>query len=360
MIEIDGSEGEGGGQIVRSSLALSLLTGKSFRIFNVRAGRKKPGLKLQHLTAFEAATQIGNAVVTGAELGSREISFQPSEVTPGEWKFQIATAGSVTLVLQTVLPPLMMAGAPSKVMLCGGTHNMMAPAFDFLKKSFVPLLRRIGPQVELTLHKHGFYPVGGGRFEAEIIPSDELNGLEVMERGKLLQRHVRSIVSALPIRIAHRETARVIRKLNWDRVATEHIDAPNPVGPGNVLFAELEYENLTSVFTGFGRQGVPAEKVADAVVRDVRNYLKSDAPVGPHLADQLMLPMAIAAAFSKKPGRFRTVPLTQHSLTQAEIIQRFLDVNIELDTNEDASATVRVNPISQKKRLRNCVSLFKF
>lgn len=344
MIEIDGSEGEGGGQIVRSSLALSLLTGKSFRIFNLRAGRKKPGLKRQHLTAVEAAAQIGNAVVSGAELGSREISFEPGNITPGDWKFQISTAGSITLVLQTILPPLMMANSPSNIMLCGGTHNMMAPAFDFLQKSFMPLLQKLGPQVELKLHRHGFYPAGGGRFEATIQPEAELDGLELMERGKLLNRQVRAIVSALPVKIAHRETARVIRKLNWDRAATEHIDAADPVGPGNVLFAELEYENLTTVFTGFGRQGVPAEKVADTVVRDVRRYLKSDAPVGPHLADQLMLPMAIAASFSGKASRFRTVPLTQHSLTQSEIIRRFLNVTIDLTTNEDGSATVRIGP----------------
>lgn len=344
MIEIDGSEGEGGGQIVRSSLALSLLTGKSFRIVNVRAGRKKPGLKLQHLTAVEAATQIGNAVTTGAELGSREISFEPGTVTPGDWRFQISTAGSITLVLQTVLPPLMMADSPSTVMLTGGTHNMMAPAFDFLQRSWIPLLQKIGPKVELTLHRHGFYPAGGGRFEAKIEPTSDLKGIEVMERGKLLQRRVRSIVSALPIKIAERETARVIRKLNWDRVSTEHIDAPDPAGPGNVLFAELEYENLTTVFTGFGQRGVPAEKVADSVVRDVRQYLKTDAPVGPHLADQLMLPMAIAAAFSGKSSQFRTGTPTQHSLTQADIIQRFLDVKVELNSNEDDTATVRVSP----------------
>ena len=163
----------------------------------------------------------------------------------------------------------------------------------------------MGPQVELTLHRHGFYPAGGGRFEVKIEPVTELNGLEVMQRGKLLQRRVRAIVSSLPVKIAQRETARVIRKLNWDRVATEHIEAPDPVGPGNVLFTELEYENLTTVFTGFGRQGVAAEKVADSVVRDVRQYLKTDAPVGPHLADQLILPMAMAAAFSGKVSQFR-------------------------------------------------------
>ena len=340
MIEIDGSLGEGGGQIVRSSLALSLLTGKSFRIFNLRAGRKKPGLKRQHLTAVKAAATVGNATVSGAELESRELTFEPGTITAGNYDFAISTAGSITLVLQTVLPALMMAAGPSKITLTGGTHNMMAPPFDFLQRSYMPLLNRTGPQVELKLNRYGFYPAGGGQFEATIVPAQQLRGLEVTSRGKLIQRRVRGIVSNLPIEIAKRETARIVRKLNWDRAIEEHIEARDPSGPGNILFAELEFENVTASFAGFGRQGVSAEKVADGVVREVRRYLKTDAPVGPHLADQLLLPMAIAAAFSDASSKFRTGPLTQHSLTQMETIGRFLDVEIAVEEGSDGTSTI--------------------
>ncbi|QEG23927.1 RNA 3'-terminal phosphate cyclase [Mariniblastus fucicola] len=342
MIEIDGSQGESGGQIVRSSLALSLLTGTPFRIFNLRAGRKKPGLKRQHLTAVNAAAEVGNAIVRGAEIGSREIFFEPGTVSPGDFRFQISTAGSITLVLQTVLPALMMADAPSSLTLSGGTHNMLAPPFDFLERSFVPLLNRMGPQVDLKLNRHGFYPAGGGEFEASIVPAKRLRGLEIVSRGKLLQRRVRAIVSELPIEIARRETARVVRKMNWDRTLEEQVVAADPQGPGNILFAELEYDNLTSVFAGFGQRGVTAENVADAVVRDVRRYLKHDAPVGPHLADQLMLPMAIAAAVNGTPSQFRTGPLTGHSETHAVIIQRFLEVDVVFSESDSGSVSVAI------------------
>lgn len=343
MIEIDGSLGEGGGQMVRSSLALSLLTGKSFRLFNLRAGRKKPGLKRQHLTAVKAAATVGNAAVSGAELQSSEITFEPDAITPGSYEFSISTAGSITLVFQTILPALMMSSGPSKVTLTGGTHNMMAPPFDFLDRSYLPLLNRMGPQVELKLNRHGFYPAGGGQFEATIVPTEKLNGLEVIRRGKLVQRRVRAIVSKLPIEIAKRETARVVRRLNWDRAIKEHIEARDPIGPGNILIAELEFENVTASFPGFGQQGISAEKVADGVVREVRRYLKTDAPVGPHLADQLMLPMAIAAAFSNANSKFRTGPLTQHSITQADIIRKFLDVDVEIDEQPDGTFLVTVS-----------------
>ncbi len=345
MIDIDGAEGEGGGQIVRSSLALSLLTGKSFRIFNLRAGRKKPGLKLQHLTAVNAAAEIGNANVFGNVLQSQEISFEPGEVSSGNYRFQIATAGSMTLVFQTLLPPLMMAEGNSNIKLVGGTHNSMAPTFDFLQRSYLPIVNQMGPFVETHLVKHGFYPAGGGEFNATISPTGDMTGIKILERGKLRCRKVRAVVSSLPLNIAARETARVIRKLNWDKVEIEHIQASQPVGPGNVLMAELEYENLTTSFTSFGQRGVTSEKVADGMVREIRNYLKHEAPVGEHLADQLMLPMAVAANHSKVSSQFRTGPPSQHSLTHAGIIQRFLNVSVTVEEDGDAWL-IKVDPKS--------------
>ena len=345
MIEIDGSQGEGGGQIVRSSLALSLLTGKPFTIRNVRAGRSKPGLMRQHLTALNAATEVGNAKVTGAEVGSREISFEPTEIRRGEFDFQISTAGSITLVLQTVLPALMIGKEESRIRLSGGTHNMMAPPFDFLARSYVPQLEKMGPKVQLELNSWGFYPAGGGQFVANIKPVESMTNFDLAERGKLLTRRLRAIVSSLPVKIAQRETDRIARKLNWDRAEVEHIEVDNPRGPGNIVFAELVYENVATVFTGFGRMGVTSEKVADSVVRDVRKYLKLDAPVGPHLADQLMLPMAIAAHFSNAASQFRTGPLTKHSATHADIIQKFLDVEVifQNDDPDNSRSAVTVS-----------------
>jgi RNA 3'-terminal phosphate cyclase (ATP) len=343
MIEINGAQGEGGGQIVRSSLALSLLTGKSFQLSNLRAGRKKPGLKRQHLTAVKAAAEVSDAIVTGDEIGSKAISFQPGTLKPGKYCFEISTAGSITLVLQTVLPALMIADSPSEIRLIGGTHNMLAPPFDFLQRSYLQQVNRIGPSIDLNLQSHGFYPAGGGEFTAAITPTEKLSGLTITEHGKLLQRRVRSIVSQLPIGIAQRETNRVIRKLNWDKAKTDHVEASNPKGPGNILFAELEYENVTTMLTAFGQMGVPAERVADILVRNVKKYLRTNAPIGPFLADQLMLPLAIAANHSGAKSKFRTGPLTLHSKTHIDIIQTFLNVEILQTEQDDDSVLIEIN-----------------
>ena len=342
MIEIDGSQGEGGGQIVRSSLALSLLTGKSFRISNIRAGRRSPGLKRQHLTAIRAAAEVGNATLVGDELGSNQIVFEPNSLSAGHFNFEIATAGSATLVLQTVLPALMLGQQSSTVSLRGGTHNMMAPPFDFLKHSFVPALEDLGPRVELELRRHGFYPAGGGEFTARITPTTQLKGSRIQERGKLVSREVHAIVSQIPVSVAKRETDRVIRKLNWDRAKAIETEVENPRGPGNILFVKLEYENVTSVFCSFGKMGVTAERVADQVVRLVREYLKSEAPVGPFLADQIMLPMAIAAWKSGTASQITTMPLTGHSQTQIDVIRNFLDINVENEQHPNGNVTVNI------------------
>ena len=164
MIRIDGSFGEGGGQILRTSLSLSLATGKAFRIEKVRAGRERPGLLRQHLTAVLAAAEVGGAEVQGATLGSTELTFSPGAIRAGEYRFSVGTAGSGTLVFQTILPALMLAAKPSRIVIEGGTHNIAAPPFDFLARTFVPLLERMGPKVQLQFERYGFYPAGGGRF----------------------------------------------------------------------------------------------------------------------------------------------------------------------------------------------------
>jgi RNA 3'-terminal phosphate cyclase (ATP) len=180
VIEIDGSFGEGGGQILRSSLALAIVTGQPVRLSNIRAGRRKPGLMRQHLTAVNAAAAICGATVDGERIGATELTFTPGAVRAGEYQFSIGTAGSTTLVLQTVLLPLLTAGGPSRIVLEGGTHNPFAPPFDFLERAYLPLINRMGPNVRATLERPGFYPAGGGRIAIEIEPATGLHGFDVV------------------------------------------------------------------------------------------------------------------------------------------------------------------------------------
>jgi len=328
MITIDGSFGEGGGQIVRSSLALSLLTGRPFEIDNIRAGRRKPGLMRQHLTAVEAAAQIGRAQVEGAAIGSRRLVFWPGEVTPGDYHFSVGTAGSTTLVLQTVLPALMVARGPSSLTLEGGTHNPFAPPFDFLTKSYLPLIAHMGPQVTVTLQRPGFYPAGGGRLEVQIHPVDSLGPLELTERGEITSYRVRALVANLPRHIAQRECDTIAKKTGWNESCFHVEEIDQSKGPGNVVMIELESPHVTEVCTGFGKIGVRAEQVASSVLRDARKYLKADVPVGEHLADQLMLPLGIGAWQGTGGGTFRTMGLSLHAKTHAEILKRFLNIHI--------------------------------
>lgn len=329
MVTLDGSIGEGGGQILRTALGLSLVTGTPFRIERIRAGRGKPGLLRQHLTAVQAATAVGSAAVEGDELSSQSLTFTPSAVKPGDYKFAVGTAGSTTLVLQTILPALMTAAGPSRVVIEGGTHNPAAPPFDFLARVFLPLLRRMGPRIEAVLERPGFYPAGGGRIVITIEPaaSKTLAPLVLDTRGDIFTRRVVAIVANLDPRIGQREVESARQRLGWEEGAAEFevrmMDQSN--GPGNVLLIEIGSTHVTEMFVEFGERGVRAEQVAHKAVRDVRRYLTANVPVGSHLADQLLVPMAMAGAGSS----FRTTGLTPHARTNIEVIQRFLNVAIE-------------------------------
>jgi len=325
MLTIDGSSGEGGGQILRTALALSTVTGKPFRIEKIRAARPKPGLLRQHLTAVKAAASISSATVDGAELGAVAITFTPGSVTPGEFAFAVGTAGSATLVLQTVLPALLTAPSPSRLVLEGGTHNPMAPPFDFLVKAFLPLINRIGPTVTAELERPGFYPAGGGRFSVNITPVARLLPLELLERGAIRSIKARAVVANLPRSIAEREVRLAGRLLSLpdDSLIVEEIRGA--LGPGNAVAIEIETEHHTEVFTGFGEVNLRAEGVATKVAQEARAYIASGVPIGRYLADQLLIPMALAGT-----GRFRTGPLSRHTTTNLEVIRQFLDVNIDL------------------------------
>lgn len=323
MIRIDGSYGEGGGQIIRTSLALSLVTGKPFRIERVRARREKPGLQRQHLTAVLAAAEIGRAEVSGAQVGATEFTFVPRSIEPGDYTFSIGTAGSTTLVLQTVLPPLMIANAPSRLVLEGGTHNVHAPPFEFLDRTFLPLVNQVGPTVEIELKRYGFYPPGGGSCEISIEPAREFERLEIRERTPALTKRARALVVNLPAHIGERELRVVKEKLGWSDEQLEVVTSTNALSPGNVLTIEIERAQLTEIITGIGERGVRAEMVAERAAAEALTYLESDAPVGPHLADQLLVPLALS-----RGGSYLTGPLSLHTTTNIEIIKKFLNVKI--------------------------------
>ncbi|WP_225770808.1 RNA 3'-terminal phosphate cyclase [Inquilinus sp. Marseille-Q2685] len=337
MITIDGSLGEGGGQILRSALTLSLATGTPFRIERIRAGRAKPGLLRQHLTAVRAAAAIGRATVTGAELGSTALGFAPGPVVAGDYDFAIGSAGATLLVLQTVLLPLALASAPSRLRLQGGTHAMGAPSFDFAERAFLPLLHRMGFHARAALRRHGFHPAGGGVIEVEVMPRGKPAPLVLERRGALLSRQVEAVVTHLPLHIAARETAAFAKALRWrdDTVVPGRAVAAD--GPGNCLTVTVAHEHATEVFTGHGQPGLPAEDIAAATAKAVRLFLASRAPVGPHLADQLLLPMALGAG-----GRFVTVAPTPHTLTNIAVIEAFLGPRIAVTRHTGRSVLVKV------------------
>lgn len=338
MIRIDGSTGEGGGQMLRSALSLSLVTGKAFRMENIRAKREKPGLLRQHLTAVLAACEIASAQAEGATLGSKILTFTPGAVQSGNYRFAVGTAGSGTLVFQTILPALMTARARSEVIIEGGTHNMQAPPLDFLQKAFLAVINRLGPRVELRLEKYGFYPAGGGRFTATIEPCDRLSTIQLVERGEIERRGAVAIVANLPRNIAQRETDTIVKLLNWDEQSTQIVETRNSVGPGNIVLIELTSSNVTEVFCGFGRIGASAESVASEAADAVRSYLVSGAVAGEHLTDQLLLPFALAGG-----GSFTAEKLNLHSRTNMEIIRCFLPVDF-VTTQEGNLVKLEVKP----------------
>ncbi|NTX15642.1 RNA 3'-terminal phosphate cyclase [Myxococcus sp. CA056] len=324
MLRIDGSRGEGGGQVLRTSLSLSLVTGTPFTMTNIRAGRAKPGLLRQHLTGVKAAEAVGAAEVSGAELGSKELTFRPRALAAGNYHFAVGTAGSATLVLQTVLPALLAATEPSTLRLEGGTHNPAAPPFDFLARAYLPILRKLGPTVTATLERPGFFPAGGGKFHVDVRPAP-MKPLSLLERGRVLRRDAKAVVAMIPFDVAKREmeTAGALLKWRPDELRVEELK--RTTGPGNALVVEVESEHVTEVFTAFGERGKRAEVVAEEAAGEVKRYLAAEVPVGEHLCDQLLLLFALA-----RGGEFRTLPLDGHSVTQLETMAHFLDVKVDV------------------------------
>ncbi|MGZ3182760.1 MAG: RNA 3'-terminal phosphate cyclase [Telluria sp.] len=340
MIELDGSEGEGGGQVLRSALTLSMLTGQPFRLQRIRANRAKPGLMRQHLVAVQAAAGICGGRAEGAEIGSATLAFAPGAIRGGDYRFAIGTAGSCTLVLQTLVPALLFADRASTVRITGGTHNPMAPPAHYLQRVYARALADMGADVTFELHRFGFYPAGGGEVTAAVTPCSGLRPCEWMARGKLVAAYAESFVAGIPGGVARRELDGVGARMGWGDGQLHERVLPRDQGPGNALLITVEHEHMTEVFTAIGEKSVRSDDVARLAVEQARGYLGTDAAVGEHLADQLLLPLALAGG-----GRFTSTCFSPHATTNARVIERFLPVRFEFAAAGDVHVcSVRRRP----------------
>jgi len=336
MIEIDGGIGEGGGQMLRSALTLSILTGKPFRMVRIRANRPKPGLAAQHLEAVHAAARICEADVEGDVLGSSEILFKPKRVRSGDFEFEIATAGSTLLVFQTVYLPLAFAGGGT-VSIKGGTHTKWAPPFDYIEQVFCSCLSRMGLDIKLGLERAGYYPKGGGRIVARIPSVKKLNSLRLEERGDLRNILAYITISGLPSHIAEREISTIRSRLGVFGNVHSYVSSPRSSSPGNSVMVLCEFAQSLAGFAVVGEKGKPAEEVANEAADEAVSFLHSNGAVDVRCADQLLLPFAIAEG-----GSFLTTErLSDHIKTNCFIISKFISRKIEMEEKEKC-AVIRI------------------
>jgi len=327
---MDGSQGEGGGQILRSTLALSMCTGTPVRIENIRAGRRKSGLLRQHLACVRASKEISNAKVIGDELGSSTVEFCPGKIQAGTYDFAIGSAGSTSLLFQTVLPALLMAEAQSIVSFSGGTHNDLAPSFDFIKHCFIPALKSINLDVEVELEAYGFMPNGGGKWTATIQPIHGMGVLDMTSIGKTTNRQAVVTQAGVSRSVAIRELARVKKKLQWADDDL-HINEVHSIGPGNIVSLRVSDGKVNEVIDVVGAKNLSAERVAGRAITAMKRYINSGAAVGEYLCDQLLLPLALGNG-----GRFTTVEPSLHTKTNIEVIREFIDGVIDIsEINSD-------------------------
>lgn len=329
MIELDGSRGEGGGQVLRTSLTLSMITGQPVRIVNIRANRVKPGLMRQHLVAVQAAAEVCGADISDVQVGAQALVFRPGRIRGGNYSFAIGTAGSSMLVLQTLLPALLYADTPSTVTVSGGTHNPKAPPAEFLQRAYGRAMADMGAQIDIRLERHGFYPAGGGVVSAAVQPCARLRRLELPAPGARRAGYAESFIAAVPFLVAQRELDTVGTAMGWSGEQLRPRQLPDKWGPGNALLITLDSEHVTEVFAAFGEKSVAAETVAKQAVQDARFYIASGAAVSEHLADQLMLPMALAGG-----GMFTVDRVSLHARTNADVIGHFLPIDIMFSAQE--------------------------
>lgn len=329
MIEIDGSFGEGGGQILRTALILSALFKRSLTLHHIRARRKNPGLGYQHLMAVNAWAEISGAKVEGNIIGSQKLTFIPAEIRPGNYQFRIGTAGSVTLLLQALLLPLGLSQKGSRLILEGGTHVPWSPPFHYLSEVLFPVLRSMGMSMQGKIHQWGWYPKGRGVMEVEIQPIRSLKPISLLERGSLKGIRGLSASSLLPKDVGERQREEALRRIEKEMKMEAEIailpDIPSK-GPGSFLFLVAESEGGLAGFSSLGRKGKRAEEVAREAVDALKDYLKAGGCVDPHLADQLIPYMAIADGSSF----FTTTRITEHLLTNLWVIQHFKNLKISV------------------------------
>jgi len=327
VIEVDGSRGEGGGQILRTSLALSMITGQPLRMTNIRAGRAKPGLRKQHVACVEAAAAVSRARVDGARVASQVLEFEPARRwEPHDLEIDIGSAGSATLVVQTVLVPVLLADKAWRGVIKGGTHNPMAPPAHFLERAFLPQLVAMGAKAEIRCEREGFVPTGGGKLVVEIEGGSQLRGIElVASDAPVTARRATSIVTQIPIHVAERELAKIRDELGWSEAECAAIELQRG-GPANIVMLEVERAGVRELVAHHGEKHTRAEVIARRACDDLRAYLAHGHPVGEHLADQLLLPMALAKGASK----FRSGALSLHATTNIDTIHQFRDVAISV------------------------------
>jgi RNA 3'-terminal phosphate cyclase (ATP) len=345
FLRIDGDYGEGGGQILRTALSLSCVLKRQVEIVNIRKGRKVPGLQPQHLTATNACQRISGAQAEGNALGSTSLKFSPAEAKGGEFTFDVAekkgSAGSTSLVLQTILLPLSLCESPSSVRVLGGTHVAWSPPFHYLQQVFAPVMERIGAKMDLRIHKWGWYPKGGGEVTCSIQPAAEFSGLQLTERGRLVRLSGISAVSNLPDSIAQRQRDQAMNVLKPKGFSpqVELIQAPS-IGQGTFFFLMAEFENTVAGFGALVERGKRAEKVADEACDDFLRFMHGDAAVDPHLADQLIPYLALA----KEPSTLSVSILTKHLLTNIWVVKQFLQTRVSVEGAEGGWGKVTVEP----------------
>lgn len=343
LLHLDGSQGEGGGQILRTALSLSVLTGQPFHLDAIRARRQRPGLRPQHLAAVQAAARISGARVHGDRIGSQTLYFDPGPVRAGEYDVDVGTAGATSLVLQTLLLPLALAAGPSEIRIRGGTHVPGSPCFHYLAWHWQPFLARLGFPFALSMTMAGFYPQGGGELVACLPGGARPGALHLTARGELVAIRGLSAVANLPVEIAERQRRQALRGLRHlvDGPAPEIEVAELPAtSRGTVLLVLAELTTGQACCFALGAPGKRAEQVADEAITALGAFLRSDGAVDPWLADQLLLPLALA----RGPSTLRTSEVTGHLLTQVAVIQRFLPVAITIDGPIGQAGTVEVRP----------------
>jgi len=327
-VRIDGSHGEGGGQILRSALALSAILGRPVEVTKVRAGRRNPGLQPQHLASVHALARITGAEVRGAELGSTALHFTPGPISGGSYRFEITTAGAASLVFQTVIAPLAFANTPSFLTFTGGTHVPWSPSAPYVSEILLPTVARMGVVATWRVRRAGFYPKGGGEVEAVVQPLVSLDPLDLSDRGPLVRLRGESAVAKLPKRIAERQAEQARRRLAGAGHALDiEIAELDAISPGDSLFLWAEFERSRAGFGALGERGKPAEQVADEAADALLGFLARDAAIDPHLADQLVLFMGLANGRSV----LTTAEVSRHLLTSFWTIQQFLPLQMSLE-----------------------------